>query len=176
MKVDRIIQTLPSLSADQRDGVRQNAERWAATGTPEQCAAAAQVLDALAALEEAEHQAMVDRLSGMDVAQRVVEAFRAVPMTPTEEKLIQALLDHPAATSGQLSAALGWGGMSWHLHFGTLCFHRAVYLWPAPRAEKRNADFYSGILADFDDDGSRFTMKPAVVEAFAAMGIRARPG
>lgn len=117
---------------------------------------------------------MVDRLRGMDVAQRVVEAFRAVPMTPTEEKLIQALLDNPGVTSAQLSAALGWGGGSWHLHFGTMCFHRAVYLWPAPRAEKRDKDFYSGILADFDNDGSRFTMKPAVVKALAAMGLRPR--
>jgi type I restriction enzyme R subunit len=68
-------------------------------GTPEQQVAARHVLEAMAALAAAEHQALIDRLNGMDVAARVVEAFTVVPVTPTEERLIQVLLDNPGATS-----------------------------------------------------------------------------
>jgi hypothetical protein len=99
-----------------------------------------------------------------------VEAFRK--MTETERKLVQVLLDHPGATSTLLSQKLGWGGMSWHMHFGTMCKDRRHLLWPAPYAEERDADFYSGILADFDDATSGFTMKPEAIEALATLGLR----
>jgi hypothetical protein len=173
MKVDRIIESLPSLAADQRDGVRANAERLAASGTAAQRAAAAQVLDALAALEEAEHRQLVERLCGMEVAGRVAEAFRKIPLTETEAKLVQVLIDHPRSTSTELSSALGWGGQIWHLKFGEMCKARQVYLWPAPPSDRPDALFYCGILADLSDD-RRWTIKPTVEPAFAAMGFKAR--
>ncbi|WP_431283164.1 hypothetical protein ACQW02_27825 [Humitalea sp. 24SJ18S-53] len=174
MNIEPTLRHLPDMSPEERARLRTNAERLRDMGTTAQKASANQVLDAMARLTEVEHQTLVVRLGGLTVAQRVDEAFKAVRMTETEARLIQVLLDHPGSTSAKLSAALGWDGQAWHMHFGTMCAKRGVYLWPAPWAEKRNADFFSGILADFVDDGSLFTMKPEVTAAFATMGIRTR--
>jgi len=173
MNIDKIIAALPEMSKQERDRVRANAEKLLASGTPEQQRAATRVVNALADLEDAEHNALVDRLDGMEVSARVVEAFRAHPMTETEAKIIQVLLDHPSSTSTELSKALGWGAQSWHMHFGTMCANRAIYLWPAPKSEARSADFYSGILAELSPD-SRWTIKPEVEAAMSAFGLRAR--
>lgn len=170
MNLDKILQTLATRSAKERDNVRANAERWKRDGTPQQKADATRLLEAMAAQEASERQALIERLSALPVAQRVAEAFGRMPMTETERSLIQVLLDNPGATSTELSRALGWEGQTWHMHFGTMCKHREVYLWPAPPSDQPNKDFYSGILADLSE-GSHWTMKPDVAAAFAAMGI-----
>jgi len=46
-------------------------------------------------------------------------------------------------------------------------------LWPAPWAEHRGKDFYSGILADCAEKTNRFTMKPEAVEGFRRIGLKA---
>lgn len=173
MNIDKIIASIPAMSHAERQRVRANAERLSATGTAAQKQAAEQVLVTLTETAEAEHQELVSRLHGMEVSARVVEAFRVNPMNDTEAKIVQALLDHPASTSTELSQALGWGAQSWHMHFGMMCFNRATYLWPAPKSEVRSADFYSGILADLSPD-NRWTMKPEVAAAFAEHGLRPR--
>ena len=161
------------MSSAEREKLRANARKMVDSGSADQKLAATKVMEALDGLGSAEHQDLVDRLSGMEVATRVVEAFRADMMTETEAKVIQVLLDHPGSTSTGLSQQLGWGGQAWHLKFGTMCANRAVYLWPAPKSDVREADFYSGILADLSSD-NRWTMKPEVANAFAELGLRAR--
>lgn len=173
MNIDKIISALPGMSHQERERVRANAEKLLDSGSAEQKAAATKVIDALAEVKEAEHKAVVDRLNGMEVAARVVEAFRVNAMTETETKIVQILLDHPGSTSTELSQALGWGGQAWHMHFGTMCADRAIYLWPAPKSEVRSADFYSGILADLSSD-NRWTMKPEVAAAFSQLGLLAK--
>ena len=176
MSIDRTLQTLPSLSAEERARLRANAERLQTAGTPQQKADAARILQAMAELADAERQSLIDRLGPLPVAQRVAEAFRVLPMTETERKVIQALLDHPGATSEELSRALGWGGKSWHMHFGTMCLNHQAQLWPAPPSDRPNRDFYCGILADLSERTHRWSMKPDVAAAFAAMGLApARP-
>lgn len=176
MKIDTIISRLPHMSEEERKRVRGNAERLSNAGSAEQKSAAHRVLEELAHLARSEHQALVDRLSGMDRRNLVLEAFRAVPMTETEEKLVQVLLECPNSNSSELSQALGWGGMSWHMHFGTMCKARADYLWPAPYAEKRDADFYCGILCDhsWESGALTYTLKPDVASAFREMGVSAQ--
>lgn len=173
MNIDKIIAGLPGMSQQERERVRTNAEKLLDSGNAEQKAAATKVITALGDVEEAEHKALVDRLNGMEVSARVVEAFRVNPMSETEAKIIQVLLDHPGSTSTELSQALGWGAQAWHMHFGTMCANRAIYLWPAPKSEVRSADFYSGILADLSPD-NRWTMKPEVEVALSELGLRAR--
>ena len=172
VNIDKIIAALPGMSQQERERVRVNAEKLLGSGSADQKAAAAKVIDGLAEVEEAEHKAVVDRLGGMEVSARVVEAFRVNPMTETETKIVRVLLDHPGSTSTELSQALGWGAQSWHMHFGTMCANRAIYLWPAPKSEVRSAEFYSGILADLSSD-NRWTMKPEVSAAFSELGLRA---
>lgn len=173
MNVEKIIAGLPRMSHQERQRVRDHAEQWLDSGTADQRVAASKAIEALADVEEAEHQAVVSRLKGMELAARVVEAFKLNKMTETETKIVQVLLDHPGSTSTELSQALGWRAQSWHMHFGTMCANRAIYLWPAPKSEVRSADFYSGILADLSPD-NRWTMKPDVEAAFSELGLRAK--
>lgn len=171
---DIIIASLPHKSQAERARIRTNADRWVKSGTPAQQAEGKKMIAALDALAEAEAKTLYDRLSGMTVAKRVVEAFRKQPPTETEVTVILALLNTPAATSTDLSRACGWKGQIWHTHFGTMCKKREADLWPADPALTRDGNFYSGILADLDPEGNRFTMKPDVAAAFAELGMAAR--
>jgi hypothetical protein len=167
MKVDGVIAQLPRMSADQRKLVRTRALAMRDGGRPDEKVAAGRVLDAFDALAQTEDEALAAR----PLAQRVIEAFHAKPMKDGERTAITALLRHPGSTSAELSAAAGWRGNTWHLRFGTMCRDRAAALWPAPGSEVRDAEFFTGILADFDKVDSRFTMKPEVAEAFAQLGL-----
>ncbi len=176
MNIDKIVAAIPSQSVDGRATTRANALRWLEKGTDPQKAAAVQLLAALDAHQAAERDALSTRLSGLPVARRVVEAFTTKPMTENERNVIQALLDNPGSTTTELSRACGFGeNMIWQMHFGNLCKDRQTYLWPAETAEKRGAPFFGGILAGVEEPSNRFTMKPEVIPAFAAMGLRARP-
>jgi hypothetical protein len=175
MSIDKIIASIPEKSTVARAKMRTNAARWLASGTPAQKTDAQKLLDALDAATHAERQELTDILSKMPMSERVATAFRKRPPTANEEKIIRALLDHPHSSSGDLSKACGSESQIWQMHFGNMAKAREADLWPAERFKKRDADFYSGILADFDPDGSRFTMKPEVTLGFAALGITARP-
>ena len=172
MNIEKILAAIPSMTSEKRGQLRENANEALVAGEGPKQEAARRLLDALDAQQTAEHDALVGELKELDTAARVIRAFNAEPMTETEAKLIQVLLDHPGSTSSALTAALGWKAQSWHLHFGTMCFNRSTYLWPAPLSERRDGAFYSGILADFDDAASTFTMKPDVAAAFAKLGLR----
>lgn len=172
MSIERIIATLPTKSAKDRATIRQNADRWLATGTDDQKAAAAQLIAALDAQATAEAGALFESLKDLPVAQRVIEAFKREPLTETERKVIQVLVEHPGWPSAELSAALGWEG-GWSMHFGALCRKRQAYLWPAPeKFDDTGLDFYTSILADFRD--TRITLKPDVAAALATLGIKAK--
>jgi hypothetical protein len=175
MNIDKLIAAIPSLSIAERAEMRAKATGWLKSGTPDQKAAAEKVLAALDAFEMAESAALYEHLRDLPVAQRVVEAFKVAPMSDNERKTIQALLDHPGATTTELSRACGHDSMIWQMHFGNLCKDRQAYLWPAEKAENRDGHFFSGILAEVDPATNRFTMKPDVAAAFAELGLRVSP-
>lgn len=172
MNIDRILAKITTATRDERHRMRQNALEKLEAGEAAWTAAAQQLLDAIEAQERQEHTELVAEVAGLEPAARVLKAFRAEPMTETEEKLIRVLLDNPGSTSGELTEKLGWKAHSWHLHFGTMCANRGVYLGPPPHASLPSGKFYSGILADFDDNGNRFTMKADVAAAFEQLGLR----
>ncbi|GAA4019273.1 hypothetical protein GCM10022280_18850 [Sphingomonas swuensis] len=173
MNVEKILAGLPSKTPAERRAIVDNAERWLRTGTTEQRKSASAVVSALEGIEKQEAETLAQHVAGLPKATRVAEAFNDPPMTETERAVVQALLDHPHSTSTALTEALGWRGQAWHLHFGTMCFNRRARLWPAPPSEARDADFYSGILADFEGDTSSFTINPEAAAGFAAIGIKA---
>lgn len=137
----------------------------------------------LAALNE--HEGKLADAEGAEFAayseeERVVQAFRRVPPTETEVKLIAVLLADPRSWSKDLTRAMGWQGDSaWHMHFGMACQRRGHLLWPAPTSEAREArdgkpaTFWSGVLADYDPNCG-WTMKPQAERGFAALGIKAQ--
>jgi hypothetical protein len=172
MNVDKVIAGLPLKSTAERKAILDNAERWLRTGTAEQRESARAVVAAMEELQAREAEFLAQHVAGLPKAARVAEAFSDPAMTDTEKAVMQVLLDNPGSSSAALTAALGWRGQAWHLHFGTMCFNRRARLWPAPPAEARDADFYSGILADFDSSNAGFTMNPEAEAGFAAIGIK----
>lgn len=171
MSLERIIASLPSRTTDQRKQMRLNALEQSESSEPKKAAEAQQFLAALDEVEANEHAELIAEVADLEPAARVIKAFTVEPMTDTEQKLIQVLLDNPGSTSGELTEMIGWKGMSWHLHFGTMCANRGVYLGQPPKAMTPNGKFYTGILADFDNATSRFTMKPDVAAAFGRLGL-----
>jgi hypothetical protein len=175
MSIDKFIEIYRSKSKADRMVMRKNAERQLATGTPPQKLLARQLLDGYEAVDREEGEAQVERVKLMPMASRVVEAFRKRPPTRGEEDAIRALLDNPHATSNELSKAYGHDSQIWQMHFGNMAKAREADLWPAEQSVSRDTSFYCGILANFDPNGSRFTMKPEAVLGFAAVGISVKP-
>jgi hypothetical protein len=174
MTGSRLIDSISMRSADERRRMRENARRALDTAGP-RAAEARAVLEALDAFEAQDSDRRMQRPIGPDMIARVADAFRQMPMSPADEKLVRIVLDNPDASSERLTEALGWKGQAWQLHFGKLCQRREHLLWPAPPEPTRGNDpFYSGILADFDERTRGFTLKPEVTEAFAQLGLRPR--
>jgi hypothetical protein len=174
LNIEKQLAAIPTASGESRTQMRSNAENWLARGTSDQREAAQGMINALNQQEQSEHEVLVRELSGLDTAERVIRAFTVQPITETEAKLVQVLLDNPGSTSTALSQALGWKAQGWHMHFGTMCADRAMYLWPAPNVDRRNGKFYSGILADLKEPENLFTLKPDVEAAFGRLGLRKR--
>jgi hypothetical protein len=172
MGTARVIDAIPSMSDGERLQLRQNAGRKRFEGTDEQQVSAADVIDALDRFEAESRRQMRERIQSMSETERLKEAFRVQPPSETDAKVIRALLNNPGSTSLELSEASGWRGNAWHLHFGTMCYNRELYLWPAEKSSTHDAKFYSGILATYDEGSSTFTMKPEIAKAFEDMGFR----
>ena len=171
MEVDKIIRAIPAMDKDQRRTLRDRAAAWDAEGKAGRAADAQSVLEALDAAEVMEREQVTRHVANLDKTQRVVEAFTRPELTEHERRVVQLLLDNPGLSSEALTREAGWGGQAWHLHFGLLCRARGHLLWPAPFEESRSADFFSGILADFDPETRGFTMKPEAVQGFRQLGL-----
>lgn len=169
--LNQMLATLPNRTPDQLKTMRERAVRQLGSSNQAAGRAASQLIKAIDDLQQRQHDDLVGELKGMPVGERVIRAFTVAPLTETEAKVIQALLDNPGSTSTELSQSLNWGGQIWHEKFGTMCKNREVYLWPAEDATTRNGKFYTGILADFDNETSRFAMKPDVAAAFEQLGL-----
>ncbi|MGR9144834.1 hypothetical protein ACU8MP_21095 [Rhizobium leguminosarum] len=175
MSIDKLIASIPSQSRADRVLIRTRAVKLLESGTEEQKAAANRLVAAIDDNEDKATAVHSERIRSLTMAQRVVDAFTAAPLTENQRKIVQALLDNPGATSTELSSAYGHpGSMIWQMHFGNLCKDRQSDLWPAERSETRDALFYCGILADIERETSRFTMKPDAAVGFAELGLKAR--
>ncbi len=168
MDIEKVVTAIPQMNRDDRRRLRQNAEKMLASRN---AANAQRVLNALDAQERADEDAHSMRLKGQSIPDRVENAFKCEPLTESELKVVQVLLDNPGFTSEELSRSLGWGGQAWHMKFGAICKRREHNLWPAEPAIVRPADFYSGLLADLSSE-NRWSIKPAVAEGLARLGIR----
>ncbi|BCG69372.1 hypothetical protein MesoLj113a_05300 [Mesorhizobium sp. 113-1-2] len=171
MSVDAILAAIPTMDAQKRANIRNNAE--ARLSHPSSGEDARRVINALDAQIELDAHVLSEQVSRLPIARRVIEAFTHQPMSETERKIIQVLLDNPGLSSEGLSQKLGWGAQSWHMHFGEMCKKRETRLWPAENAVVRNAAFFSGILAEWAEQ-SGWKMKPDVAEAFSGLGLKAK--
>ncbi|MBO6728233.1 MAG: hypothetical protein JJ884_07000 [Maricaulis sp.] len=173
----KIIESLPNKTPAERSAMRENARKMAESGDPKKLEQAEAFLAALDEYEAGLAAAEYDRLSSLDDVGKIREAFERVPPSDTEINLIKVLAENPGGTSGQLSAAMGWKGLTWHLHFGYMGKDREAYLWPAPPSKTRRKPdgepekFYSGMFASYDAETSGFTLKPEARAAFVALGL-----
>jgi hypothetical protein len=172
MNVKGIINAVPNMDIQQRQTVRARALAWLEGGTEQQGRAAKEVLDALAETEAEEREALVRHVAGLGKTERIVEAFQKLPISESERNVVQVLLDNPGLSSQALTKKAGWKAQAWHLRFGLMCRVRGHLLWPAPFDKDRGADFYSGILADFDEATRGFTLKDEALEAFERLRLR----
>jgi hypothetical protein len=160
------------MDASKRSRLRENANRLSQTGTEAQKVQAAAVLEDLRRVEEGEEVARREAVAGLGIPERVANAFKELPPTETETRLLQVILDNPDSSSEALSAAMNWKGQTWHMHFGEMCKKREHLLWAADHAVVRDASFFSGILALFSDSSRGFTIKSEVAEGLATIGIK----
>lgn len=167
MSIETIVETLPGKTLEQRARMRANAERLARTGSAAQKKDAAALLEALETLTRSEDEAR----ETMPLDERVVLAFTRRAATENEAGAIGALVKHPGSTSKELSAFCGWQGQYWNLVFGEMCKTRGADLGPGPASKTRKAEFYSGIVADYDEASGTFTLKPQAAEGFARLGF-----
>lgn len=167
MSIKTIVDSLPGKSLGQRARMRENAERLARTGSETQKKDAITLLDALETLARTEEEAR----ETMPLDERVVLAFTRLPATENDAKAIATLLRHPGRTSRELTALCGWGDQYFNRAFGGMCKDRRADLGIGPDSKIRDAEFYSGILADFDHDNKTFTMKPEAARGFARLGL-----
>jgi hypothetical protein len=171
MTIDGTLASIPTMDAEQRRQLRANAEKLLVKPAME--ANARRVLEALDAQAEVEMAELTSHVLKLPMSQRVVEAFTNEPLTDSERRLVEILLNNPGRSSKELSSALAMGGQSWHMLFGKRCKRREDRLWPAVKSEKRNANFYCGILATWTAEGG-WVMKPEVVDGFGGIGLRAK--
>ena len=109
-------------------------------------------------------------LATMSVAERVAEAFDAIPATDTERRVLAALMRRPGGTAAELTADCGWAGAVWQMHFKLLCEKRSDYLWPADLPDVPDAKFLGAVLADYAPRHGKFTLKSDVARVFRALG------
>lgn len=178
MSIQQIIESLPNRTKAERVEMRDKAERAQANGILTQQADAAALLAALDKIEAREHDEFIGELKGLEVPERIYRAFTEIPMSDTDVKILQALLDNPGSSSEQLSAFCEWKDKSWHLHFGKMCERRSVYLPAVSHYGEDNTPFWSGIIAELDQRAHpwKWTIKADVAEALARLGLRPAKG
>lgn len=175
--IEKLIASLPNRTAQERLAMRQNAEALAAAADPKKAAQATALLEALDAFESTAIEEDRARLLNMTTVERIVEAFRRMPPTDTQVALIKAIGEKPGGTAGALSAVLGWKGLTWQMHFGIMAKEREAFIHPAPASTSRKmpsgeeGKFYCGLLCDYDEPTSGYTLKPEAKAAFEALDL-----
>jgi hypothetical protein len=178
MNIDKLLEAIPAMTAAERKTQRENAERTLRSDKANLHEPARRILAALDAqdaeltlADEQVKEAIRAHARSLPAAERIVNAFTAIPMTETDRKLVQAVLDNPGSPSTVLTKSLGWKNLAWQLHFGAMCRAREHLLGAAPYEAKRDDKFYTGLLCDYDDATSGFTLKTEAMDAFAALGL-----
>lgn len=103
-------------------------------------------------------------------SEAIVRAFERQPLSKAETAAVRAIMNYPNSTSSELSELCGWRGQFWNKCFGDMCKAREQTLEPAPPSRKRDAPFYSGLLAVCDRQTARWSLKPEALDAFMRMG------
>jgi hypothetical protein len=110
-------------------------------------------------------------------AARIKIAFRDEKLGARVRKLLEALDGHPGASAEELTRAMGWKSQSWKLQFAVMCQDRLGPLFapPAETGEDELGSYYADLLAERDEAGSGYRLRPEVREALAEVGALKTP-
>lgn len=171
MSIDKVIESLPAMSADNREKLRSNAENLRDTGNQTQVSNAERVLQALIDTAAEEKQARYDELSAMSMAERVQDSFDSDPATKNEQRVITGIIDHPGLTPSALTSKCGLRSQSWRAYFAAMLKRREVVFWPDTPTNPMDVDGLMGLLIDVDEAESTLTMKPEMEATFRKLGF-----
>jgi hypothetical protein len=172
---EKIIEKIPSMTAEERMQLRRNCLRAidrSADGLIIQ--EAKRVLEELDALEKREWSF----IARLPAARRIEYAFRRLPASDRERRAIRLLYDHQGAPADHLSVV--WAEIdesTWYRHIGEMCRNRRHLLAEDPRKpESPSAELgnWAERLIDFDEGGRSVRLKPEAATAFASLGYLAR--
>jgi hypothetical protein len=171
---EKIIERIPSLTAEERLQLRHNCRRAVARSADALVVQEAKrVLNELDALEQEE----TETLARLPWAQRIEYAFRRLPATEHERDAIRLLHDLSiAAEAGEGPAAVeAETDDAWLRHIGEICRMRRHLLRAAeqPRWDEQPAPD-TGTLAQsllqVDEVDGTVRLRPEAVEAFSSLG------
>lgn len=168
----KILERIPSMTAEERLQLRGNCERAKArTADGLVRAEAVRILDALDALQRRE-LSVLGRLAG---ARRIEYAFRRLPANERERLAIRLLHEHAGTPVGRLDAA--WAeqvGDAWHRQIGAMCRDRRHLLRgdaDASPFDRAAAEVdWSAWLIELDSETQAVRLKPDAIAAFASLG------
>lgn len=169
MSIEKIIASIPKMSAAERDKVRQRAEaRLISSAGDKDAESVLAALDAFDQRIQSQEEAALAELRAGPPARLIKAAFENMPPTQTEMTMIQILIDNPDSTCAELSGALGWQPNTWDMQFGSLCARRRRYFGPIDPADIDMSENLSLLLARRRDESGtlRYTLCDDALEAF----------
>lgn len=181
MSIDKLIASIPTLTAGQRRTMRENVLKTLQSADPAKVQQAEHVLAALDAFEVglvAEHNAKMEANLRLPFAERFAEALREEPPSPTEERLLHVLLDLPGGSCAELSTRMGWAPNTWDMGRGSLCAQRRGWLHGFSATGEGKSENLA-LLTDQTRGPAgeiRYTMKPEIVAELARLGLQPRRG
>ena len=173
---ERIIEKMPSMTAEERLQLRRNCLRAVERSADALIVQEAKrILAELDALEKRE----LSFLARLPTARRIEYAFRRLPASDRERRAIRLVYDYQGAPPDYLSAV--WAEIderTWHRHIGDMCRNRRHLLSATepqiPQAPSAEPGDWAERLIEFDEDGRSVRLKPEAATAFTSLGYVAR--
>lgn len=171
---EKIIERLPSMTAEERRQLRQNCTR-AIARSPDHLVVqeAHRIVAELDALESRESRF----LDCLPTARKIEYAFRRLPASERERQLIRALHENAGATTRRVSAALGnIDDLSWLRQMCEMFQSRrhligdVKFTMNTTSVETGGTIEAAALLLEIEEPGQAVRLKPEAVAAFASIG------
>ena len=164
----KILEKLPSVTAEERMQLRQNCLRAKQRSRDTLIVQEAKrVLAELDALERRELSFLVK----LPAERRIEYAFRRLPASEHERRVIRLLHEHQGNSSRLTAAWTEIEAIRWKHHVAVMCQSRRHLLAVASEPEPvcQEAD-WADRLIDIDDDGHSIRLKSEATAAFTRLG------
>ncbi len=175
---EKILEKLPSMTAEERLQLRQNCLRAMQRSRDALIVQEAKrVLAELDILEKRE----LNFLAKLPVERRIEYAFRRLPATDRERRAIRLLHEHQGSSSRLAAAWTEIEPSSWRRYVADMCRNRRHLLSvadgsPEPEAASAELTDWADRLIAVGDDGNSVRLKPEAATAFVRLGYFSESG